>query len=434
MLSKVPFCTMVLTARWSIATAVAIVSLFLGAPLAEAQTVLRPSDRIEAASQAVQSVPVGGVIGGTGLGDCYLLPTERGSRWRIGVEPSGVAATRFGVFAIELRVGETCETGQRVRGTPDAYTFFNAGGGAYWVVIKRVARDANYLLAVAQIPGVFTDGLMPAGTSIGVPSATASTAPPGTASTYAAEAPSSPEAGQIIQDCDHCPSMIVVPAGSFMMGTPSTEADRNAAEGPRHPVTLPRSFAVGRYEVTFDEYDACVADHGCRQVSDATWGRGRRPVINVSYDDGLRYVAWLSRTTGHAYFLPSESEWEYVARAGTDTPWNTGIAIITDDANILDVFQKTVVVGSYPPNAFGIYDVHGNVNEWTQDCYDTGYLGAPADGSAAIVNSCAQPIARGGGFRAAPSSTRVGARIYGPNLVRTTSADNVGFRVTRALD
>ncbi|QTC90161.1 formylglycine-generating enzyme family protein [Brevundimonas goettingensis] len=253
----------------------------------------------------------------------------------------------------------------------------------------------------------------------------------GTASTVA-ELKAPREPGEIFADCDTaCPSMVVVPAGTFMMGSPPTEANREASEGPRHVVTIQQPFAVGRYEVTFEEYDACVAARGCDRKEDNGWGRGRRPAVNITYRDAQRYVAWLSQTTGERYFIPSEAEWEYVARAGTSTPWNTGTAVIADDANILNQFGKTVVVGGYAPNAFGLYDTIGNVAEWTQDCIDTGYIGAPNDGSAATSGDCETRSVIRGADLASPSNTarsaaRTPARRAGP-------APNTGLRIARAL-
>jgi formylglycine-generating enzyme required for sulfatase activity len=186
--------------------------------------------------------------------------------------------------------------------------------------------------------------------------------------------------------------------------------------------------------VTFDEWDACVADKQCDAVPDEGWGRGKRPVINVSKSQARRYIAWLSDKTDHAYFLPSESEWEYAARAGTDTPWNTGDALIGDDANILNTYKRSVPVGSFPPNAFGLHDVYGNVAEWVQDCGDVGYFGVPADGGAAIVpaDKCAS-VLRGGHWNSAPLKARSAFRqrlTPGP----AAGGNAAGFRVSRAMD
>ena len=233
-----------------------------------------------------------------------------------------------------------------------------------------------------------------------------------------------------------------------MMGSPASEQGRSSIEGPMHLVTLPAPFAVGRYEVTFDEYDVCVQAARCPAVSsapgaviyngirhrapDGGWGRGRRPVISVSYADATLYVEWLSEITGESYSVPTESQWEYVARAGTQAQWNTGANLTADDANILSSgFDKTVAVGGYPPNSYGLYDTIGNVWEWTQDCLDTGYVGVPADGSPATQGNCATTgIVRGGSFGSEIDGARSASRFPFGHANRALS---VGFRVVRSL-
>ena len=201
--------------------------------------------------------------------------------------------------------------------------------------------------------------------------------------------------GERFRDCATCPEMIVVPAGSFLMGSPETEAERSDSEGPQHRVTIPAPIAVGVYEVTFAEWEACVSGGGCGgyRPGDEGWGRDRRPVINVSWEDARAYAAWLSRQTGQAYRLLSEAEWEYVARAGTTTAFHFGGTISASQANYDGNYtygggrkgqyrERTVAVGRFAPNAFGLYDVHGNVWEWVADCWNESYAGAPRDGQA----------------------------------------------------
>src|SRR5581483_5673855 len=190
--------------------------------------------------------------------------------------------------------------------------------------------------------------------------------------------PSGP--GRVFRDCAGCPEMVVLPAGEFMMGSPESERGRNKDEGPQHKVTIAQPFAVGKFEVTFAEWDACVADSGCtHKPGDESWGRGRRPVINVSWDDAKQYVAWLSKKSGKPYRLLTEAEWEYAARATTratdpSVPFSTGYTINYKQANYDANFiygkspqgvyrQKTLDVGSLPRNAFGLHDMHGNVWE-----------------------------------------------------------------------
>ncbi len=200
----------------------------------------------------------------------------------------------------------------------------------------------------------------------------------------AARAPSratSVVAGEIFRDCDQCPEMVVVPAGSFTMGSPRGEGSDD--ERPQHEVTIARAFAVGKYPITFDEWDACVAAGGCKyKPEDAGWGRSRRPAINVSWNDAQEYVAWLSKKTGKPYRLLSEAEWEYAARGGTTTRYPWGNDPGTNRANFYGSGsewsgKQTAPVGSFDPNKFGLYDMIGNVWEWVEDCWNDSYKGAP---------------------------------------------------------
>jgi formylglycine-generating enzyme required for sulfatase activity len=252
-----------------------------------------------------------------------------------------------------------------------------------------------------------------------------------TASTNAARAGVPVQrAGATFRDCPACPEMTVLPAGSFAMGSPSSEEGRGADEGPVRQVTFARPFAMGRYEVTYDEWNACVAAGGCRKVFEPEGGGGRRPVAMVSWYDARSYADWLSRETGQLYSIPSEAEWEYAARAGTNLPWNTGDGLLVDDANIMDQFKQSVPVGGFPPNAFGLYDMHGNVFEWVLDCIDVGYFGAPSDGGAAVKPMCPKRGLRGGGWKSEPNGARSANREA---AAADHSSLQLGFRVTRAL-
>jgi formylglycine-generating enzyme required for sulfatase activity len=250
--------------------------------------------------------------------------------------------------------------------------------------------------------------------------------------------------GDTFRDCDECPEMVVIPAGRFAMGSPASEEQRWDGEGPQREVTIAAPFAVGKFELTFDEWDACVADVGCNgyRPDDASWGRGNRPVINVSWDDAKAYVAWLARTTGEEYRLLSEAEWEYAARAGTTTPFSTGRTITTDQANFNGNYtyggsrkgvyrEKTVAVGAFAANPFGLYDIHGNVWEWVEDCYHRSYGGAPSDGSPRVTGSCEYRAVRGGSWSFRPrdlrSASRAGATTYNRDSY-------YGFRVARTLE
>ncbi|MDE2652574.1 MAG: formylglycine-generating enzyme family protein [Gemmatimonadota bacterium] len=267
------------------------------------------------------------------------------------------------------------------------------------------------------------------------------------------------EAGDAFRDCEVCPLMVVVPAGSFMMGSPSDEEGRYRLEGPQHEVTIGSPLAVGVYEVTFEEWDACVTAGGCggHRPGDEGWGRGRRPVINVSWEDAQAYVQWLSRETGEEYRLLSEAEWEYAARAGTDTPryWSgepehcrhangldqdlartsEGRAWMNEynrlnPAQCADGHEKSAPAGSYPPNAFGLHDVMGNVNEWTQDCWNNSYSDAPDDGSAWMSGDCSSRSLRGGGWLGGARVLRSAFRIGYPAGNRYFL---IGLRVARSM-
>jgi formylglycine-generating enzyme required for sulfatase activity len=205
------------------------------------------------------------------------------------------------------------------------------------------------------------------------------------------------EVGQAFRDCTNCPEMVSVPAGSFMMGAKLDYAD------PAHRVTMASNFAIGRFEVTFDEWGQCVDEGGCKtRPDDRGWGRGQRPVINVSWLDAKAFVAWLSQKTGYKYRLPTEAEWEYAARAGSGTTYWWGSDLGSGRANCQNCNtsqgRMTLPVGSFKPNAFGLYDTSGNVAEWVEDCWHDDYHGAPTDGSAWSQPQCQLRVLRGGAF------------------------------------
>lgn len=220
-----------------------------------------------------------------------------------------------------------------------------------------------------------------------------------------------PGNGKSFKDCESCPEMVLIPPGSFMMGIAGSQREK----------TISQIFAVGKYEVTFAEWDACVADGGCAgcRPDDQGWGRGRQPVVNINWNDANQYVRWLSQKTGNSYRLLTETEWEYVARAGTTTAYPWGDAIGSGNANCDGCGsqwdrKQPAPVGSFRPNAFGLYDMHGNVCEWTEDCDIT----------------CGRRVMRGGSW------------FYDPHGVSSTyrysdSTDardfDDGFRVARTL-
>ena len=231
------------------------------------------------------------------------------------------------------------------------------------------------------------------------------------------------------------PEMVMVPAGSFIMGSPEDEPQRVSDEGPLHEVMIVRPFAVSRCTVTFAEWDAAQADRDWERITgvapyqptDRGWGRGEQPVINVNWHDAQAYVKWLRERTGQAYRLLSEAEWEYVCRAGSTTPYWWGETLTPEQANY-GLVQRTIPVQSYQPNPWGLYQVHGNVWEWVGDCWNDDYSGAPADGSAWTTGDTSRRILRGGSWFNAPWHLRSAARYGNSPDFRLF---NAGFRVAR---
>jgi formylglycine-generating enzyme required for sulfatase activity len=258
-----------------------------------------------------------------------------------------------------------------------------------------------------------------------------SAAAAGWAATASSQAPSAaPEPGEVFRDCADCSEMVVLPAGDFMMGGGETPYEK-----PAHRVRIANLIAIGRRETTFEEWDLCVAAGACKyRPDDHGWGRGNRPVIDVSWDDTRPFLDWLSQKTGKKYRLPSEAEWEYAARAGTPSEFWWGRAADNGHANCEDCggppLRKTQPAGSYRPNGFGLYDVAGNVAEWVEDCWNDNYRGAPSDGSAWVMGQCRQRGLRGGSFANKANYARSAARFRYDEDVRYYAN---GFRVVRDL-
>lgn len=240
--------------------------------------------------------------------------------------------------------------------------------------------------------------------------------------------------GEVFSDCAACPSMMVLPGGAFTMGSPDDEGGRNAQESPQRRVSVPAAFAMGVYPVTFTDWDACVADGGCDgyRPDDAGWGRGDRPVINVGWRDLASYFAWLSAKTGKAYRLPSEAEWEYAARAGTRTRFHFGDEIDGRAANFGDAAGQTLPVNDHRPNAFGLYDIHGNAWEWTQDCWLEDYAGAPSTTVARESPNCGRRVVRGGSWKNPERLVRSASRGFA-GVGNGGRNNQIGFRVARDI-
>ncbi len=266
--------------------------------------------------------------------------------------------------------------------------------------------------------------------------------------------------GTTFRDCDRCPEMVVIAAGSFMMGSPEGEPDRLLDEGPQHRVTFSRSFAVGKYPVTRAQFARFVresgyrAGPGCLILKGGVWiddrkadwrnpgfvQTGRDPAVCMNLSDAVAYAGWLSQKTGHAYRLLAEAEWEYAARARTPGAYPWGAEASHDHANFgadrccspaaggRDRWLHTSPAGSFPPNAFGLYDMHGNAWEWTQDCWHGNYEGAPSNGSAWLSGSCVDRVLRGGSWNCSPATLRSAEREVHDASGRYAV---VGFRVAR---
>jgi formylglycine-generating enzyme required for sulfatase activity len=288
------------------------------------------------------------------------------------------------------------------------------------------------------------------------------------------------KATQVIRDCPTCPEMVVIPPGKFMMGTPGAaeELDPDSGESPPLAVTIQKAFALGKTEVTTAQYAEFVRESGhapapgCRLWNDrwlvdpnSDWrGEGLRkapkstfPVVCVGWTDAKAYAAWLSKKTGKTYRLPSESEWEYAARAGTTAPRYFGvnsfegvsISLACDHANVYDVTAQAVYpfpypyarckdnvadlapVGSFKPNAFGLYDMIGNVWEWVEDCYTASYWGRPPNEKAWVwQGGCEARGLRGGSWTSRPADARSAKRQGAAAEAKTTY---IGFRIAREL-
>jgi formylglycine-generating enzyme required for sulfatase activity len=273
------------------------------------------------------------------------------------------------------------------------------------------------------------------------------------------------EPGQAFTECRHCPDMIVVPAGRFTMGSPADEPERRENEVQRE-VTFARPFAMSRTAVTWDQWEACVRDRWCDGVAVEValrtreedgqpnpdykdWGRGSRPVVGVSWFDAQNFVGWLNWKTGKddAYRLPSEAEWEYAARAGTTTAYPWGAKLDHNHGNFgtpgpglggkaegKDVWTDTTApVASFPPNAFGLYDMHGNTFEWTEDCYEADRAHTPQDGAANKEGNCANRVFRNGTFMSNPYMQR-SARRGAPYPATRRGRNYLSFRVAMTID
>jgi formylglycine-generating enzyme required for sulfatase activity len=343
---------------------------------------------------------------------------------------------------------------EREKRTPSARQFIlefsGAGSKVSWPVAAGIAVPMTALIAAAAFFALHLGNQK-------------TQAPP--MAPAVANAPLAPAPGQVFRDCPTCPLMKVLAAGEFQQGTPAG-ADALAFEMPQHKVTIAHAFAAGVYDVTVGEYSEYAAATGVGANSCATYDGAWRvtpsvtwrnaiesqtpshPVSCVSWHDAKDYAAWLSHTTHQVYRLPSASEWEYAARAGSaaQVPWTTpaeacSYANVADQTaarhyrgwKVLpcaDEFVQSAPVGSFKENSFGLYDMLGNVFQWTEDCWTDNYQGAPIDGSAQSTGDCTQHELRGGSWFTQPDFVRTSYRNRFDGNYRSTS---IGFRLIREM-
>jgi formylglycine-generating enzyme required for sulfatase activity len=292
---------------------------------------------------------------------------------------------------------------------------------------EQVPWVASSLLEEFYFPRSRQTAATPAPTPTPTPAPSPTPAPPAPNPTATAAAGYKP--GDVFRDCAECSEMVVVPAGSFDMGA-ATDFEK-----PVHRVTFAKPFAMGRYEVTFEEWDRCVAAGRCKyKPDDHGWGRENRPVINVSWIDAKEYTTWLSEKAGKTYRLPSEAEWEYAARGGTNSTYWWGREVGARQANCRECATgsalQTSPVGSFKPNPFGLFDTAGNAAEWVEDCWNDNYRGAPQNGSAWTTGQCRLRVLRGGAFDSQARYLGSAARFRYDSDVRYFAN---GLRVLREL-
>ncbi len=355
-----------------------------------------------------------------------LVSGEFRSMARNSPQAAFLAKGRQPLENIDERV-QTFEILSRRRRT--ARVWQRVGFGALAAAVIAVGA-AGYFLAPTAIAMARAHGFLG-----GAPVEQTVQAAPATAAQLASvlAAPEGPRwtPGQTFRDCESCPEMVVVPGGGFLMGAAASEPGSFATERPQHQVAVPM-FAASTHEITFQEWDSCLGSGGCGGFSppDRSFGRGRKPVLGVSWDDAQAYVRWLNERTDSAqYRLLTEAEWEYAARAGATTAYATGARL--SRAQAVYGGRAPLDVGSRPANAFGLFDMHGNVWEWVEDCYAASYASAPVDGSAVAPARCAARVYRGGGFADQATNLRAANRRRAAPGVRV---GEIGFRIAKTLN
>ena len=244
--------------------------------------------------------------------------------------------------------------------------------------------------------------------------------------------------GKIFKDCSNCPELVIIPQGSFIMGLNSI----SKRSKPEHKVQITKPFALGRFEVKFIEWQACIDGGGCpKSPDDHHWGKKDRPVINITYFEAKQYLSWISKKTGFRYRLPSESEWAYANRAGTTTIWWWGNNVGENHANCKDCkspwsdggnkVHGTAPVGMFPPNPFGLHDTTANVFEWVEDCWNDSFNDKLKNSINWIQENCHYRVIRGGAFY---YYSKVGRSDYRSKNSPSVKSYLLGFRVLRELE
>jgi formylglycine-generating enzyme required for sulfatase activity len=420
---------------------------------------------------------------------CRNIPTlaSRGVSSR-GFAP--IESSLEGAYVVlSTREGSTAEDGDTGQGSPFARAFAAVAPtpglrieDVYATIREKVRAETHG----AQVPDVVRSDLPVGGVTLvethGAPSQPAAAqeamlapipppaaAPPAAAPPAAAPAPAEPPAaakagtavavgpppkisandpgGEVFKECEECPEMVVAPAGSAMLGSPLGESGRQTFEAGPHPVEIAKPFALGRYAVTFAQWDACFAEGGCgrRRLGDLDFGRGNRPAIFVTWAEAQLYVDWLKRKTGQSYRLLSEAEWEYAARGCRTLKcayapfWFGAIKpelAVYDSRRSYDGSPKaaaslrTQPVNSGSPNPFGLYNMLGNVRQWTEDCWNPTPVSTPSNGAPDLSGDCTARATRGGSWADDPSKLRASARDYESV---DEGSERIGFRVARDL-
>jgi len=306
---------------------------------------------------------------------------------------------------------------------------------AFWNSVKDSTHAADYEAYLKAYPkGRFAALAQARIARLGAPPGTPQTSPQAPAPVPAppAAAPARPATGSAdIKDCPACPALVSLPGGTFTMGSNTSDP----SEKPAHPVTIGAPYAIGKYEVTVQQWNACANAGACPKIPQPAGTGANAPMRDVSWEDAQQYVKWLSSVSARPYRLPTEAEWEFAARGGTATPFWWGTQMATGKANCKECGPPWTDThpadsGSFGANAYGLYDTSGSVWEWVADCWHASYKNAPGDGRAWDQPDCALRVIRGGSWREGAAYMVASTRFRYDAGVR--HAQN-GFRVARSL-